>query len=63
MRIRDHRTGGVLDVDYTARQFSSLEWPPELEHQDLPCPLIWPADGRHPISGGYAIIRELPVCG
>jgi len=59
VRVRDSGTGCVLDVDYTARQFHNLEWPPAPEHQDLPCPLIWPADGRHPVCGSYATLREL----
>jgi hypothetical protein len=40
--------GRLVNVDWTARQFENLEWPPNPAHQDLPCPLIWEGDS-HPV--------------
>lgn len=51
--VRVSCAAGEMDVDWTARQFYDLEWPPDENHQDLPCPLIWPAGDGHPVSGRY----------
>ena len=49
----------AYDVDFTARQFYSIIWPPPPELTDLPCPLIWPASDTHPVVGDYRRVSEL----
>lgn len=53
--------GFEVDVDLTARQFYDLEHPPLAEHQNLPCPLLWTADGRHPVAGAFGRVRSVAL--
>lgn len=46
------------NVDWTARQYHNLKHPPAAKHQDLPCPLTWPAGEPHPILGPDATPME-----
>lgn len=48
--VDDHHWArvGTINIDWTARQFWSLEYPLNPELADLPCPLIWEGEG-HPI--------------
>lgn len=54
-RVSDGET--LFNVDWTARQFHNLHWPPAPEHQDLPCPLVW--DGEEHRLVRFAIIAEV----
>lgn len=55
IRIADH----PIDIDWTVRQMHNLDDPPSPAHIDLPCPLIWKANGDHPVGGGFEIVSEL----
>lgn len=54
--VRGHLPEGDIDIDWTARQFHDLEWPPLPEHQNLPCPLVFAASDTHPVSGRYSAV-------
>jgi hypothetical protein len=56
----------TVNVDWTARQFHNLFYPPMPDYADLPYPTVWltgpvyPAD-THPLTGRYAAVTDSPT--
>jgi hypothetical protein len=48
--VRVRVGGSDINIDWTARQYHLIVWPPEPQYQSLPTPMIWYGSGpEHPI--------------